>query len=152
MDSKTPWNSGSVRRAGAARHPARRVLWAFLAGALAVASAFAGYSQTPATQPPNKTPKPLLLPEANRPLDANQQMEMREKQQRKQNFEAANTERLRQLTEDSNALLTMAMALKAEVDSTSSGQLSANALRKADLIEKLARDVKEKMKLTIAPN
>jgi hypothetical protein len=41
------------------------------------------------------------------------------------------------------------MALKAEVDKTNKDMLSLNVIRKADEIEKLAHDVKEKMKLTI---
>jgi hypothetical protein len=138
--------------AGARRFGQQPYAWAAIAGSLAVAAALAGYSQTPTTQIPNKTPKPLLMPEANRLPDVNQQMEMRDGQQKKVKFDAANTERLRQMAEDSNALLTMAMALKAEVDNSKSDQLSVTALRKAEVIEKLAHDVKEKMKLTIAPN
>lgn len=98
-------------------------------------------------------PHPILLPEANRIPDANDQMEMREKNSKKKQFEAANSERLRQMDKETEGLLTVAMALKAEVDNTnSSGRLSPNAIRKADAIEKLARSVKEKMKLTVAPN
>ena len=115
-----------------------------------VLTATTGPSQTASV--PAKVPKPILIPEANRLPDANDQMAMRERKQRKVNFEAANTERLRQLTEESGMLLTMAMALKAEVDNTKSDKLSDNALHKADVIEKLARDVKDKMKLTVAPN
>lgn len=111
-----------------------------------------GVLATAQAPPPPHTPKPLLLPEANRPLDANQQMELREKNVKKVNFEAANLERKRQMTNDSDMLVTMAMALKAEVDNSSSTTLSPNAMRKAEMIEKLARGVKEKMKLTIGAN
>ena len=41
------------------------------------------------------------------------------------------------------------MALKAEVDKTNKDMLSLNVIRKADEIEKLAHNVKEKMKLTV---
>jgi hypothetical protein len=94
----------------------------------------------------------LLLPEANRPPDANQQMEMREEKSRRQNFDAANAERLRQMTQATAMLETMAIALKAEVDNSSSTELSENAVHKAETIEKLAQIVKDQMKLTVKPN
>lgn len=93
--------------------------------------------------------RPYLLPEANRLPDANAQMKMRETQAKQQSFDAANAERKKQLSDDSAKLLTLAMALKAEVDKTNKDMLSLNVIRKADEIEKLAHDVKEKMKITV---
>ena len=103
-------------------------------------------------EPPPHTQKPILLPEANRLPDANDQMKMREKQNRTKNFDAANAERLNQMMQASEMLETMAIALKAEVDNSSSGTLSPEVLRKAEVIEKLARIVKERMKMTVGPN
>lgn len=101
-------------------------------------------------QPPSLNPdKPYLVPEANRLPDVNDQMRMREQQSKKQSFEAANAERKKQLTDDSAKLLTLAMSLKAEVDKTNKDTLSLNVIRKADEIERLAHNVKEKMKLTV---
>lgn len=103
-----------------------------------------------AQQGPSLNPdKPYLIPEANRLPDANDQMKMRDKDAKQQSFDAANTERKKQLSDDSAKLLTLAMALKAEVDKTNKDTLSLNVIRKADEIEKLAHDVKEKMKLTV---
>ena len=101
--------------------------------------------------PPPKSPdRPSTYPSgANRLPDANAQMEMREQQTKKQNFEAANTERKRQIAEDSANLLKLATELKNEVDKTNKDMLSITVIRKADAIEKLARQVKEKMKLTV---
>jgi hypothetical protein len=96
--------------------------------------------------------KPILLPEANRPPDANAQMAMREQQNKKQSFEAANIERKKQINDDSARLLKLASDLKAEVDKTSKDTLSIGVIRKADEIEKLAHTVKEKMKLTMSAN
>jgi hypothetical protein len=76
-------------------------------------------------------------------------MEMNQKQTKQQNFEAANTERKRQIAEDSAKLLKLATDLKAEVDKTTKDTLSLSVIRKAEEIEKLAHDVKEKMKLTM---
>jgi hypothetical protein len=79
-------------------------------------------------------------------------MRMRELKVAKQNFDAINLRRKKQIAEDSENLVTLAMALKAEVDHTTNSELSANALRKADGIEKLAHNVKEKMQLTVETN
>ena len=81
--------------------------------------------------------------------DANDQMEMREQQVKKQDFSAANIERKKQISDDSAKLLKLAADLKSEVDKTTKDTLSINVIRKADEIEKLAHSVKEKMKLTI---
>jgi hypothetical protein len=106
---------------------------------------------TPSTPP---RPHSILLPEANRPPDANDLMEMRE-QKEKQDQEdkgktnaAVNVERKKQIADDSALLLKLATALKAEVDKTNKDTLSLDVIRKADEIERLAHSVKEKMKLS----
>ena len=96
--------------------------------------------------------KPLLIPEANRPPDKNDQMAMHDQQAKNKNLDAANMERKRQITDDSARLLKLASDLKAEVDKTSKDTLSLGVIRKAEEIEKLAHNVKEKMKLTMASN
>ena len=90
-------------------------------------------------------------PQAN-PPDANQQMAMRDQNEKKANFDAANLERKRQIADDSAKLLKLASDLKSEVDKTSKDTLSLGVIRKADEIEKLAHNVKEKMKLTMGGN
>jgi hypothetical protein len=92
---------------------------------------------------------PKLPPEINHIPDANEQMKMNEQQAKSKNFEAINAERKRQLSEESAMLLKLATDLKSEVDKTSKDTLSLNVIRKAGDIEKLAHDVKEKMKLSI---
>ena len=59
---------------------------------------------------------------------------------------SAGNDRKKQIAEESNQLLTMALALKAEVDKTTKDTLSMNVIRKANEIEKLAHTVKEKVK------
>jgi hypothetical protein len=76
-------------------------------------------------------------------------MQMQEQQAKQKNYEAANAERKRQIAEDSANLLKLAVELKTEVDKTNKDVLSITVIRKADAIEKLARQVKEKMKLTV---
>ena len=113
-------------------------------------AALAALSRAAQNSLPN-TNKPTLPAFLTNPPDKNAQMEMNERQQeqRKQNFEAANVERKRQIAEDSANLLKLAVELKAEVDKTNKDVLSITVIRKADAIEKLARQVKEKMKLTV---
>jgi hypothetical protein len=103
-------------------------------------------------QAPLHPEKPIILPEANRPPDANDQMKMRDAQTKKKNFDAANAERLKQMMQAADIMETMAIALKVEVDKSGSGTLSPEAIRKAETIEKLAHIVKERMKMTMATN
>jgi len=95
---------------------------------------------------------PTMPPEAQRIPDASEQYKINEREVAKQNFEAANAERKRQIADDSARLLKMAFDLKTEVDKTNKDTLSLDVIRKADAIEKLARDVKEKMKVSIGSN
>ncbi len=99
----------------------------------------------------NPVPRPtsLILPAANRLPDANEQMEMRQQNQKSKDFTAANLERRKQIADDSARLLKMAADLKAEVDKTTKDTLSLSVIRKADEIERLAHSVKEKMKLSV---
>jgi len=76
-------------------------------------------------------------------------MAMREKQAKKLNFDAANLERKRQLTEDSALLLKLAGELKLEIEKTPKDTLSLSMIRKTEDIERLARSVQQKMKLTV---
>jgi hypothetical protein len=96
--------------------------------------------------------QPIPSPEASRFPDANDQMSMHEQQNKKANVAAANLERKKQIADDSAKLVKLATDLKAEVDKTSKDTLSVGVIRKAEEIEKLAHNVKEKMKLTMGGN
>jgi hypothetical protein len=95
---------------------------------------------------------PIPGANGNRTPGANDVMKVNEQNQKKGNVEAGNTERKRQISEDSARLLKLATDLKAEVDKTNKDMLSVAVIRKADQIEKLAHAVKEKMKLTMNGN
>ena len=110
--------------------------------------ALAGFAQM--SQPPSRPPRPVLSPDANRLPDKNDQMVMRQQSMQRHSFDAANAARLKQMVQATEALETLAMALKAQVDK--SEDLSQNDVNKAETIEKLARIVKERMKLTVAAN
>lgn len=94
-------------------------------------------AQAPATD------KTLPMPDANQPAQPAAPQSGHAKKQ-----DAAVQQRKKDLTDESATLLTLAMALKAEVDKTSKDTLSINVIRKADEIEKLARNVKEQIRKT----
>jgi hypothetical protein len=71
---------------------------------------------------------------------------------KQQNSEAADSQRKKQIADESTQLLAMALSLKAEVDKTNKDTLSLNVIRKADAIERLARTVKEKIKQSSGPS
>lgn len=56
-------------------------------------------------------------------------------------------ERKDQLAADSAKLLKLATELKADVDKTTKDQLSIAVIKKADEVEKLARKVRDEMKM-----
>ena len=85
----------------------------------------------------------------NQPPGPNEQMQMRDQQSRQRSFEAANAERRRQIAADSTKLMKLAAEINTELEKDGENLLSPNVIRKANEIEKLAHDVKEKMKLSV---
>jgi len=63
-----------------------------------------------------------------------------------QQARSRNSERQRRLVEDTNKLLALATQLKQDVDKTNKDVMSVDVIKKADEIEKLAHNVKERMK------
>jgi hypothetical protein len=57
-----------------------------------------------------------------------------------------NTERQKRLENDTAKLLSLATELKEQVDKTNKDIMSVDVIKKADEIEKLAKDVKDRMK------
>ena len=53
------------------------------------------------------------MPEANRPPDANEQMRMHERRRTQQSYDALNAARKKLIADNSEKLVTLAMALKA---------------------------------------
>lgn len=56
------------------------------------------------------------------------------------------SEKQRQLLEQTNALLQLAAELKVSVDKSTKDQLSLDVVRKAEAVEKMAKDLKGKIK------
>lgn len=63
-----------------------------------------------------------------------------------QQARSRNSQRQKQLVQDTDKLLDLATQLKQDVDKTNKDMLSVDVIRKADEIEKLAHSVKERMK------
>lgn len=144
------WSQG--RRDGRGGFGPMKVQWGRAAACLAIFATLSGSAQNPLTPGGAlRTDKADLATPINQPPDANGQMLMRDLQSKRKNYVAANAERKKQIADDSARLLKLAADLKSEVDKTTKDTLSLNVIRKAEEIEKLARNVKEKMKLTVGP-
>lgn len=65
------------------------------------------------------------------------------------NIEAYNRKREKDIADDSKKLLSLAIALKSDLEQDSGQGPSPRAISKANEIQKLAHDVKENMKLSI---
>lgn len=125
---------------------------ACIGGACALAATLAVTQQVPQQQDTSSSSQPRpwasSQPAAIRMPDAVDQMQMQQQHSKGAKFEAANTERRRQISDDAAKLLELATELKSAVDKTDKDTLSLDVIRKAESIEKLAKGVKEKMKLT----
>ncbi len=116
-----------------------------------VTVAMVAAQQSPPSNPPSNGSATPAEPGPGRAWGSNPDLKIPVPQTGAQDREAANVERKKQIADDSAKLLKLATDLKAEVDKTNKDTLSLNVIRKADEIEKLAHDVKEKMKLTAGP-
>jgi hypothetical protein len=67
----------------------------------------------------------------------------------KLNIEAYNKKREKDIADDSRKLLSLAIALNADLERSSGSALSSDTINKAKQIEKLAHDVKENMKINL---
>lgn len=93
---------------------------------------------------------PPMNPLANPTPDANKFLEssIRMQNSRKQ-IDELNSLRQKEMMADTQKLVVLAIQLKAETDQTSKDKLSMITVRQAELIEKLAKNVHDKMKATV---
>ena len=113
--------------------------------AVIMGSGFLCTAQT--TTPPSRNPGP---PSAQSPnvtdIDGVETHDTASEGMRAQLEKMRNDDRQKQLVDDTNKLLSLATELKTDVDKTNKDTLSLDVIKKADEIEKLAHNVKEKMK------
>jgi len=93
---------------------------------------------------------PPISPLANRTADPNRIMEdsMQTPEARKR-LEQLNVLRQKEMTDETARLVRLANEVKAETDKSTTDSLSVVELRKVELIAKLAKSVREKMKATV---
>lgn len=124
----------------------------FLALALTVPmalslSAIPARAQNSISAPPR--PHTVLLPEANHLPDVNDRMKMNNARQQKENFDAANALRQKEIDDETVKLLILAKDLKEQMDKLGDHPLPPMLMREAEVIEFLAHDVQTKMTLTV---
>ncbi len=90
--------------------------------------------------PPQQAPQPGVI---GMPMAPNDPVSIKAERQREQMMV---DERRKKILSDTDRLLTLAAELKADVDKSSKNELSLEVVRKAAEIEKLAHDVKERMR------
>jgi hypothetical protein len=95
-----------------------------------------GQVQNPSTPP--VTAAPPIFGQDTGPMDRGK-MEQEQAKSR-------NIDRQKRIVDDTAKLLTLANELKLDVDKTDKNTLSLDVIKKADEIEKLAHNVKERMK------
>ena len=146
-------NLASARGALPFRLPSARhwvqILGCFVAVAILTGTAHSGQDPLPPRGSPDR---PSTTGMGNVLPGSVDQIRMREQKIREKNYAAANSERIRQIGEDSAILLKLAADLKAELDKTEKDTPSLKAIHEAELIERLSHNVQEKMKLTVGPS
>jgi hypothetical protein len=93
---------------------------------------------------------PIVIP--SRPLSAKDKEDRLDRNVQKKNFRAANIARKHYIDDETNKMLILARDLKAKIDGLGAQRPSAIMLREAAVIEFLAKDIKEKMTLTVNPD
>lgn len=118
-----------------------------LIGSLAIAALpmAASGQQGPGEVP--KVQRPIII--LNRDPDLHDLNALAEKNAKKRNFDEANMARKRAIEDETNKLLILARDLQAKTEKQGSGPLPRLLVREAEVIEFLANDVKQKMKLTV---
>ena len=133
--------------------PIRKLRWSRIGAALLTVATLAAWGQN--SQHPRYGDRNFFQALSARtlnPLDALQSQLDSTPLSQQHNTEAINEARRKLLAAESARLLELATDLRLEIEKTDKDVLSVNAIRKANEIEKLAKDVKEKMKLTLGGN
>lgn len=137
--------------------PGRRVNPVLAIAGLVLFSAAIARAQStgdPTPNAPEMGPRcptcPIVI--SARPLSAKDKEDRVSRSTEKNNFDAANAQRKLYIDDETNKMLILARDLKAKIDGLGAGRPTATMLREAAVIEFLAKDIKEKMKLTVNPD
>lgn len=143
-------NCGSLRPALFRRRRAPAGLVVIGLAFAAVLASFAQDGHPPAAQ--DGVARAASQPSENAATESKPPTQVSANPSKRQKSDAADSERKKQIADESTQLLAMALSLKAEVDKTNKDTLSLNVIRKADAIERLAKTVKEKIKQGSGPS
>lgn len=151
------WDSGRRRLSGK-ELPAVRWVSAVLAFAcIGLVSSVGARAQSTGDSSPNSLqpgPRcptcPIVV--AARPLSAKDKEDRVNRSSEKNNYSAANAQRKLYIDDETNRMLILVRDLKAKIDGLGTGRPTPTMLREAAVIEFLAKDIKEKMRLTINPD
>jgi hypothetical protein len=88
----------------------------------------------------------------SRPMSPKDKEDRDDRKVQKRNYNVANAARKHFIDDETNKMLILARDLKAKIDGLGSDRPSSVMLREAAVIEFLAKDIKEKMKLTVNPD
>lgn len=93
---------------------------------------------------------PIVI--AAHPISEKDKEERSERSTQKKDFRVANARRKLYIDDETNKMLILARDLKAKIDGLGAEHPTAIMQREAAMIEFLAKDIKEKMKLTVNPD
>lgn len=88
----------------------------------------------------------------SRPLSMKDKEERADRSIQKKNYAVANATRKKYIDDETNNMLILARDLKAKIDVLGTDRPTAVMQKEAAMIEFLAKDIKEKMKLTVNPD
>ena len=130
-----------------ARRVVRVLTWVTAAGIL---TSLGGLQSQEAATPAKSQPRPQVA--ASVPAEPTGKEAPKANSAGKQTAEGVIPDRRKQMTDESAQLLSLAIALKAEVDKTSKDTLSLTVIRKAGELERLAHSMKETLRQSTGPS
>jgi hypothetical protein len=117
---------------------------ALVTGMLLAASRLQAYRAQQTSPVP--TPPQIVVPNGSASSGSARDMDPLLARQQEQRAHMAEEERHKRMVSDADKLLELATELKTDVDKSTKNETSVSALRKAEEIERLAHDVKERLK------
>ena len=125
----------------------RMRLWMAVVVVLAVApAAFGQHTNPPTTGLPTLDEPTTARSPVGTSIDADPGRDPMRAKMEAERMRAQNDDRHKRLAADAAKLLALATELKAEVDKTDKNELSVTVVKKAAEMEKLARDLKDRMR------
>ena len=157
MQSLVRYRVSTACRAGALKRSKFWICALFSIVCLAICAPLNAHAQSTGDPTPNaldlgpRCPScPIVI--AARPLSEKDKEERSERTTQKRDFRVANAKRKLYIDDETNKMLILARDLKAKFDVLGSNRPTAIMQREAAMIEFLAKDIKEKMKLTVNPD